>query len=213
MANSGKEGPREQHNHGPGPLIGRDNYGDIRYEMLDPKTKTALAKLSKDAPGLAKLLTQALHDGIISPDAVAALESAVRNINEDVAEALMIAGKNINEDVAESLWFAGKNINKDVADNILRGAETLSEATNRLDYVSSSLNKTVEKVNGGSGLGHLARLEGTLTGAAERIERVFTPPPPEIIVDQMGKFKMFLLGVVVGVLAVVLLIRYHVKPF
>ena len=97
MADSGKEGPPEQHNHGPGPLIGRDNYGDIRYEMFDPKTKTALAKLSKDAPGLAKLLTQALHDGIISPDVVAALESAVRNINEDVA-GRMIAGKNINEE-------------------------------------------------------------------------------------------------------------------
>ena len=206
MDNFGKNGSREQHNHGSGLFIGGDNYGGIRYETLDPKAKAALTKLSE-------LLPQALRDGIISPDVVAALQNAAENINEDVAEALWLAGRNINEDVAETLWLAGQNINKDVADNILRAAETISTATDRLDYVSSSLDKSVEKVNGGSGLGRLARLEGNLIGVAERIERVFTPPPPERLPDRIGKFKWFLLGIVVGVLTVVILIRYHVKPF
>lgn len=152
MTDSGKEGPREQHNHGSGPFIGRDNYGEIRYETLDPKTKAVLAKLSKDAPPLAKLLTKALRDGVISPDVVTALESAVRNINEDVAEALLIAGKNINEDVADKIFRAG---------------ETLSEATDRLDNVCLSLDKTVERVNGGSSLGHLARLEVSIRKSCE----------------------------------------------
>ena len=43
MTDSGKEGPREQHNHGSGPFIGQDNDGEIRYETLDPKTKAVLA--------------------------------------------------------------------------------------------------------------------------------------------------------------------------
>ena len=93
VIDSGNKGPREQHNYGAGTFIGRDNYGDVRYEMLDPKTKAVLAKLSKDAPDLAMLLRKALRDGVISPDVVAALESAVRNINQDVADALLIAGK------------------------------------------------------------------------------------------------------------------------
>ena len=204
MADSGTEGPREQHNHGPGPFIGRDNYGDIRYEMLDLKTKAAMERLSKDAPGLANLLTKALRDGIISPDTVAALESAVRNINEDVASALLLAGKNINEDVASSLEYAGRNINENVANKIFQAAETLREATSGLDY-------SIDKVNGGSGLARLAGVAGVITEAAGRIERVVTPPPPQIIVNRMAVFKAFLLGAAVGALA--LFIFHLVRPF
>lgn len=204
MADSGKEGPLEQHNHGPGPLIGRDNYGDIRYETLDPKTKAVLAKLSKDAPSLAGLLAKALRDGIISPDTVSALESAVRSINEDVASALVFAAQNINEDVAESLWHAGKNINQDVADKVFQAAEILSEATHELD-------RAVVRVNGGSGLSQLTGLAGTITNAADRIENVFTPPPPEIIVNRMAAVKAFVFGVALGAFAIFIL--YLVKPF
>lgn len=204
MADSGKERPPEQHNHGPGPFIGRDNYGHIRYETLDPKTKAILAKLSKDAPPLAALLAKALRDGIISPDTVSALESAVRSINEDVASALVFAAQNINEDVAESLWNAGKNINQDVADKIFQAAEVLSEATQELD-------RAVVRVNGGSGLSQLTGLAGTITNAADRIENVFTPPPPEIIVNRMAAFKAFAFGVALGAFAIFIL--YLVKPF
>lgn len=204
MNNSEKEGPLEQHNHGAGPFIGRDNYGDIRYEALDSKTKAVLAKLSKDAPALAGLLTKALRDGIISPDTVAALESAVRSINEDVASALIFAAQNINEDVAGSLLHASKNINPDVADRIHRDTKTLTEVTLELDNV-------VARLNGRSGLNHLTGLASTITNAAERIEYVFTPPPPEIIVNRMAIFKAFVLGVALGALA--LFVFYLVKPF
>ena len=195
MDDSGKQNPREQHNHG------RDNYGDIRLEMLDRKTKAMLAKLSTDAPALANLLTEALHDGVISPDAI---------------ELLWLAGKNINEDVAESLWLAGKNINNDVAEKILQAGEILSKATDRLDDSLYSLDRTVEKFNSGSGISYLARLAGTIANATQRIERIFTPPPPEIIVSRKGRFKVFVWGVVLGAAAVgtvVLLIHHHVKPF
>lgn len=201
MDDSGKEGPREQHNYGSGLLIGRDNHGDIRYEMLDRKTKAMLAKLSTDAPALANLLTEALRDGVISSDAI---------------ESLWLAGTNINEDVAESLWLAGTNINNGVAEKILQAAETLSKATDGLDDSLYSLDRTVEKFNGGSGISHLTRLAGTITNAAERIERVFTPPPPKIIISRKGRFKAFVWGVALGVAAfgtVVLLIHHHVKPF
>lgn len=204
MADSEKEGAREQNNYGPGPLIGRDNYGDIRYETLDSKTKAVLAKLSKDAPALAGLLTKALRDGIISPDTVAALESAVRSINEDVASALVFAAQNINEDVADSLWRAGKNINPDVADQNLRAAKALSEATLELDNV-------IAKVSGGSGLSRLTGLAGTMSSAADRIEHIFTPPPPEIIINRTAAFKAFVLGAALGALAIFIL--YLVKPF
>ena len=199
-----KEGPHEQHNYGLGPLIGRDNYGDIRYETLDSKTKAVLAKLSKDAPALAGLLTKALRDGIVSPDTVAALESAVRSINEDVASALIFAAQNINEDVADSLWRAGKNINPEVADQTLRAAKALSEATLELDNVMA-------RVNGGNGLSRLTGLAGTITSAADRIEHVFTPPAPEIIVNRKATFKAFVLGVALGALAIFIL--YLIKPF
>jgi hypothetical protein len=207
VVESGNEGPHEQHNHGSGPFIGRDNFGNIRYELLDPKTKIVLAKLSTDAPALAKLLTTALRDGVISPDVVAALESAVRNINEDVASSLRLAGQNINEDVAWSLRRAGENINEDVADKLLRAANTLSEARRGLDHA-------VEQVNymgGGRNLDHLIGLAGTITDAAERIESVVTPPPARIIVDWTARFKAFLWGAGIGILTGAILIYYLIK--
>lgn len=104
------EPPRiEQHNHGPGPFIGRDNYGTIN-NAIDETTKKVLRKLSHEAPALADLLEQALQDGIVSPDAAYALEYAARNINQDVAESLAIAGRNINEDVATSLSCAAESL-------------------------------------------------------------------------------------------------------
>ena len=212
MVDSGRDGPRQQNNYGPGPFIGGDMRGDIRFEALDPKTKTVLAKLSKDAPDLAKLLRKALRDGVISPDVVAALQSAVQNINEDVASALMFAAQNINEDVANSLWYAGKNINADVANQISQAAETLGEARRELDYTLRSLNKTVNEVNGRSGLGHSTRLTGTIDDSAEPVEYAFTPSIPKIGIWKV-RVKAFILGVAIGALTMFILIHAHVKPF
>ncbi|KUN94079.1 hypothetical protein [Streptomyces caeruleatus] len=204
------EGAHEQHNHGSGTFIGRDNYGDVHNEMVDPKTKALLAKMTVQAPSLAKLLDQALRDGVISPDTVNALARAARNINEDVASALREAGRNINEDVARSLMFAGKSINPTVADQILRATEILSKATQGLSIddlhkVAYRFERTKESLNGSagtlerleSGTGPFSRIDtitSALNSAAERIERVVTPPPPKIIIDREATVKSFLLG-------------------
>jgi hypothetical protein len=203
----GNDFPHEQNNYGPGAFIGRDNYGDISYEMVDPQTKSMLAKLSEDAPDLAKLLREALNDGVISPDVAEALMFAVRNINEDVAEALLVAGHNINADVASVLESAGQNINRDVAAEILQAAQTLSGVRRELNHSLSSLDQTVGRVNSESGLGHLAAIAGAIITAAERIECAVTPPRPR----KIALIKAFLLGFAIGVL--VLFILYIVKPF
>jgi hypothetical protein len=205
VADPENEGPREQHNHGSGTFVGRDNYGDIRYEMLDLRTKTALAKLSKDAPDLAKLLRTALRDGVISPDIVAALESAVRNINEDVAESLMIAGRNINEDVAESLRLAGQNINEDVANKFSLTVEALTEVTRDFEYA-------VEKAKDLQGTNsQLIGIGGTVTGATSRIDGAVTSSSLGIIDIWKTRFKIFFWGVGIGLLAGAILTYYLIK--
>jgi len=214
MIDSGQEDPREQHNHGPGTFIGRDNYGPIRYELLDPKTRTTLAKLSKDAPDLASILKKALRDGVISPDAVAALESAVRNINMDVAEALMLAGRNINADVAEWLMDAGRNINEDVANKFVQVKEELSDTARELDRVLHSLHETVGRVNslqGGSDPGYQFGPAGTVTGTAQRTARVVTRPSPWSTDNWKFRFKLIFWSFGVGLLAGAVLIYYLIK--
>jgi hypothetical protein len=188
-------GPREQHNHGSGPFIGRDNYGDICYEMLDPKTKSVLAKLATDAPALAKLLTKALRDGVISPNLIEALESAVRNINEDVAYSLQLAGKNINADVAYSLQLAAQGINSDVADKLLQTAESVSEAARDLDSVLSSFSQRVEQV----------RYMQTESNLGYLVE------PARTIDIWKAKLKIFSWGIGIGLLLGFALVYYLVK--
>jgi hypothetical protein len=212
VAHFGKEDPREQHNYGSGTFIGGNMHGDIRFETLDPKTKSVLEKLSKDAPGLAELMEEALRDGVISPDAVAALQSAVRNINEDVASALLYAGRNINEDVAESLRLAGKNINEGVAGQILQAAETLDENRRELDSTLHSLNAVINKINGRNGPGNPIELMGTITYPAEPTEYTATPFISRIA-TWWATAKVLALGIAIGALVMFILIRAHVRPF
>ena len=78
----------------------------------------------------------------------------------------------------------------------------------------SSLNETVVKVNdlrGGSNLGHLVGLAGTITNAAERIERVVAPPLPRTIDNWKAAFKVFFWGAGAGFLAGALLIYQLIK--
>lgn len=203
-----QEGPREQNNHGPGTFIGRDNYGLIRNEMLDPKTKAMVAKLSQDAPDLANILKKALRDGVISPDAVAALDRAVQNINMDVAEALMLAGQNINSDVAEWLMKAGQNINKDVANRFVQVKEDLSNTVGELDRALDSLRATVGQVNSLQGEGYPGYQFGSASsvpGAAQRAARVVTRPKPGGADNWKFRCKLIFWSFVVGLLAGVIL--------
>jgi hypothetical protein len=219
MADADKEGKREQNNYGSGPFIGGHNYGDIRMEMLDSKTKGTLAKLSKDAPALAGLLETALKDGIISPDTVSALQSAVRNINEDVAYSLRYAAQNINEDVAHTLSFAaqninedvayklssaGENINEDVANRIARAADQLGEATNDLDRVSHSLERAIGQariLRDGIASAHPIISASVDSYAPDEIEDADPYYHSGRLVHWWTKFKIFAWGFGIGAVA------------
>jgi len=148
---SGQDGPSEQHNYGSGTFIGRDNYAPIRYELLDPRTKSTLAKLSRAAPELAGILKRALTEGIISPDAVIALQLAVHNINMDVAEALLMAGRNINQDVADVLMAAGHNINEEVAERFDQVRTGLNDTAGDLERILQSLQEIAGRVDSTQG--------------------------------------------------------------
>ena len=188
------DGDRAQHNYGPGTFVGRDNYGPI--QTLDSVTKTALQKLSREAPALADLLTRALRDGVISPDLVRALERATWAINEDVASALWHASERINEDVASSLFHSSERINEDVARRIDFSAEKLEATVKSLNAAVNSLDSTHPT----SVPDRLARILEELQTEGERIEYMFTPPPPVFIIDWKVTMKAFGWGTFVGVL-------------
>jgi hypothetical protein len=214
VINPGQQGPHEQHNYGPGTFIGGDNHGLIRNELLDPKTKATLAKLSKDAPDLASILKKALRDGVISRDAVAALEGAVRSINMDVAEALLLAGRNINEDVAEQLMYAGQNINTEVVNKFVQVKEELSGTACELDHVLRSLHETVGQVNGmqgGSDPGYQFGSAGTATGTAQRTAQVVMRPSPRGTDNWQFRLKLIFWSFGVGFVAGAILIYDLIK--
>ena len=102
-------------NHfGDGTQVAGNFIGDIIYE-LDPKSRATLAKLSEDAPALARLLEEALRDDLISPDIVDELRSA---LDEDVLHVLRMVGRHLNEENLEVLRTAGENINKAVTEGV-----------------------------------------------------------------------------------------------
>jgi hypothetical protein len=143
-----QESPRQQHNHGSGTFVGGHNYG--RIEMVDTQTKAVLAKLSREAPALGELLSKALRDGVISPEAVFAIESAARSINLDVAQSLWMASQRINGDVAELLMRAGERINPDVADQISFATQGLKETADKIENALGRLDRTFGVLNSGS---------------------------------------------------------------
>ncbi|MFE9248701.1 hypothetical protein [Streptomyces sp. NPDC007088] len=158
----------EQHNHGDGAFVGRDNHGEIRIEAVDAKTKALLRKISKDSPALAELLEEALDDGVISPDTASLLALAARSINEDVAHTLMHASHSINEDVAALLMRASHSINEDVAGQVSHAADTFDKVSKQLDL--NELNRVVGRFEdtvssrGRDDLnGLVTRLEGSLS--------------------------------------------------
>ncbi|MCC0580570.1 hypothetical protein [Streptomyces californicus] len=158
----------EQHNHGDGAFVGRDNHGEIRIEAVDAKTKALLRKISKDSPALAELLEEALDDGVISPDTASLLALAARSINEDVAHTLMRASHSINEDVAALLMRASHSINEDVAGQVSHAADTFDKVSKQLDL--NELNRVVGRFEdtvssrGRDDLnGLVTRLEGSLS--------------------------------------------------
>lgn len=181
----------EQHNHGPGTFIGRDNYGTIN--AIDKTTQAILKKLSQEAPALARLLRQALRDGVVSPDVVHALEYAARRINEDVANALLFAGRNINGDVASMLMNAGIKISE-ACEFIFRMERTLEE----FERISRALCSLAQSNARNSLIGQLNEVVDSIRIHADRIEGVVTPPPAQIVVNWKPTFYAFAIGFLCG---------------
>ncbi|MEU6036946.1 hypothetical protein ABZ801_16215 [Actinomadura sp. NPDC047616] len=201
---SGDEPSRfEQHNHGSGAFIGRDNYGTIN--AIDKTTQAILEKLSKEAPALARLLRKALQDGVVSPDVVHALEVAARNINEDVAHALWTAGRNINEDVAITLLQAGTKISE--AGNLDRIATRMESALERFEAVSVALNSMSRPQGRNSLMGQLEDTVDSIRLHADRIEGVVTPPPAQVVVAWKPTFYAFIFGLVAGMILLALIVN------
>lgn len=181
----------EQHNHGSGAFVGRDNYGTIN--TIDKTTQAILENLSQEAPALARLLRKALQDGVVSPDVVHALEYAARNINEDVANALLFAGRNINEDVASMLLNAGTQISE-AREFTIRTERALEE----FERISATLGSLTQPYGRNSLITQLNEVVDNIGIHADRIEGVVTPPPAQIIVNWKPTFYAFVIGFVAG---------------
>ena len=121
MADFGKEGPREQHNYGSGAFIGRDMHGDIRYEMLDPKTKDRAGEAIQGCSRLADLLKRL--SVMVSSPRMSSLRFKVRS--ETSMRMLPwrsgLRGRTSTRMLPSRLEYAGRNINEDVANTILPG--------------------------------------------------------------------------------------------
>lgn len=183
-----REAP-SQSNFGSGTFIGGDNFGD----MVDEKTKALLEKMATQAPELAKLLKRALRDGVISPGAVAAMELAARNINEDVAFSLQYAARNINEEVALDLYEAARKIASH-ADPLTSAAETLfhdvQASAGRLEDAASQ----IQNVSFGDDIRRMESVAG-------RLERANDGGGP-VAVPNRTVWRAFVAGIVVGVICV-----------
>ncbi|MFD0556474.1 hypothetical protein FB566_1715 [Stackebrandtia endophytica] len=173
-----------QSNYGSGPLIGRDNYGNI--EMVDAKTKALLKKMTEQSPDLANLLTRALDDGVISPDMVQELGYATRNLNEDVASMITRAADNLNLDVANSLN---------------RAADTSAETLRLMGDRASAIDEAIEQLSRVTLSDDVKRLQSvsdSLGRHAQRIEHVTTPLPPEVHTNWKAVWIALIIGVVLG---------------
>ncbi|GLX02183.1 hypothetical protein [Microtetraspora sp. NBRC 16547] len=182
----------EQHNHGAGAFVGRDNYGTIN--AIDKTTQAILEKLSQEAPALARLLRKALRDGVVSPDVVHALEYAARNINEDVANALLFAGKNINEDVARRLLDAGTKISE-----AREFAVRVERALEGFERISGTLGSLTQSYGRDSLIDQLNETVDSIRIHADRVEGVVTPPPVQIVVNWKPTFYAFVFGFLAGI--------------
>ncbi|MFD0061742.1 hypothetical protein [Streptomyces sp. NPDC056690] len=225
----------EQHNHGSGAFVGGDNKGVIRIEQLDAKTKGYLARITKEAPALGRMIRKALQEGTISPDTADQLMFAARSINEDVAHSLLQASSRLNEDVAHSLWDSSRRLNEDVAHQMSQAAHDLDVASKRLH--PDDLSKVITRFESGlqdlerltravselrtlagdierlqqphQPFGRIEKIGDALNSAAERIEARVTPPPPRTIRvrDKKAQQNWFIAGLIIGAAIILFLTR------
>lgn len=161
-------GPREEFsslNHfGNGPQVGRDFNGNVTYEQLDPESRAALKQLSKDTPTLNRLLEAALCDGLISPELVQELQSA---LNEDVLHVLWVVGQHINEDVAMEFHGAARTINKAVTEDFPSVTRELGNTVDEIKTATETLRTMIGQT--GAHVGAVSRTAGVVSLPARRI--------------------------------------------
>jgi hypothetical protein len=139
MSTSGQDDRRQQIFHGPA-SFGGDNNGVINNNvLLKAKTEAAIDDINRKAPELAAALRKAVRDGIMSPDAVIALNRAVEHLNEDTAQSFRFAAEHINEDTAISF--------ESIAQDFINVDDRLSATVSRLDYATQSLSKIIGQVD------------------------------------------------------------------
>lgn len=208
MVDAKKDFPDQQFHFGNGPQIGRDNYAPIKYEvLLDARIKALVEKFAATAPGLAKAIERAARDGIMSPEAVAALDRVADHINWDVATILSKVGDRINWDVAEMLLSASKGINGEVARQFSEVQQELRSTKGELDQSLSSLRETV---------GELSRLQAVVNSSHYEPEEAieFTAAPSYRGRDTWGfRFKLFCFSGGLGLLGAVLLVNHHLEGY
>lgn len=208
MADTTKDFPDQQFHFGNGPQIGRDNYAPIKYEvLLDSRIKALVEKFAATAPGLAKAIERAARDGIMPPEAVAALDRVADHINWDVAVMLSQAGDRINWDVAETLLSASTGINGEVARQFSDVQRELSSTKGELDHSLRSLRETV---------GELSRLQAVVNGSHYGHQEAIklTAAPSYRGRDTWGfRFKLFCFSGGLGLLGAVLLMNRHLEGY
>jgi hypothetical protein len=208
MADAAKDLPGQQFHFGNGPQIGRDNYAPITHNvLLDARIKALVEKFAATAPRLAKAIERAARDGIMPPEAVAALDRVADHINWDVATILSNVGDRINWDVAEALQSASQGINGEVARQFSEVQRELSSTKGELNESIRSLRETVGELRllqEGVGSSHYGHREAT----------EFTAAPSYRGRDTWGfRFKLFCVSGGLGLLGAVLLLSHHQEGY
>lgn len=208
MADATKDFPGQQFHFGNGPQIGRDNYAPITHNvLLDARIKALIEKFAATAPRLAQAIEGAARDGIMPPEAVAALDRVADHINWDVATILSNVGDHINWDVAETLQSASQGINREVARQFSEVQQELSSTKGELNESISSLRETVGELRNlqeGAGSNHYEHEEAT----------EFTAAPSHRRRDTWGfRFKLFCFSGGLGLLGAVMLMNHHLEGY
>ncbi|MFI6242797.1 hypothetical protein ACIBEF_23265 [Micromonospora sp. NPDC050795] len=136
--------PVQQNNFGPGPFVAGHNFGNI--EMVDDRTRAALAKISNDLPPVGALLSKALDEGLIPPETVRTLAGVAQNLNADTAHWIHEGGRGINEDTASWIWQGGQGINEDTASWIAQAARNINpEVASSLTHTAGELKEAADR--------------------------------------------------------------------
>jgi hypothetical protein len=208
MVDTAKDFPDQQFHFGNGPQIGRDNYAPIKYEvLLDARIKALVEKFAATAPRLAKAIERTARDGIMPPEAIAALDRVADHINWDVATILSNVGDRINWDVAEILLSASEGINEKVAHQFFEVQRELSSTKGELNQSLSSLRETVNDLRCLQ-----VRVDSSRYDPEEAVK--FTATPSHRCRDTWGfRFKLSCFSSGLGLLGAVLLMNYHLEGY